>query len=157
MAPAAPPQQPITPTLPSAVSRSPPAHPQSHPPSALSLGLLPLPLPLLPAPVTRHPAGSDTVEHVALPVAKVKLADIVPYDGAPGGVYSKAVEELSGSLMRHNAVVIELGSEEAVVVKCALESARLCFKARAQCNGAGSGVTGWGKLGRGVYTYRAGR
>ncbi|XP_065021571.1 uncharacterized protein LOC135646200 isoform X2 [Musa acuminata AAA Group] len=158
MAPAAPPQQP-PPTLPSTVSRSPPAHPQSHPPSALSLGLLPLPLPLplLPAPVTRHPAGSDSVEHVAPPVAKVKLADIVPYEGAPGGVYSKAVEELSGSLMRHNAVVIELGSEEAVVVKCALESARMCFKARAQCNGAGSGVSGWGKLGRGVYTYRAGR
>ena len=59
----------------------------------------------------------------------------------------KAVEALSGSLMRYNAVVIEIGVEDSAVMRCALESVRMFFKARAQC----------GKLGRGFYTYRAGR
>ncbi|KAG6481205.1 uncharacterized protein LOC122017309 [Zingiber officinale] len=133
----------------------PPLSLHSHPSSSLSLGLHPLPL--LPAPAARHPSGHDSVEHVAPPVAKVKLEDIVPFEGVADGVYSKAVEELSGSLMRHNAVLIELGSDEAVILKCALDSARTCFKARAMCNGVGVGVHVCGKSGKGVYTYRAGR
>ena len=92
---------------------------------------------------------------MALPLARVRLCDIVPYDGAPVGPYVRAVEALSGSLMRHNAVVIELGSEDATLMRCGLESARLYFKARALnvCTGGGN----WGKGNRGVYMYRAGR
>ncbi|XP_010940316.1 uncharacterized protein [Elaeis guineensis] len=133
----------------SAAARSSPAPLQSHLPSPLSLGLLPLPPP--PSSTTRPPpSGLDLAE--SAPVARVRLADIAPYEGAPGAAYARAVELLSGSLMRHNAVVIELGSEEAVVVRCALESVRMYFKARARCSSGGGG-----KASRGVYIYRAGR
>lgn len=74
---------------------------------------------------------------------RVRLADILPYDGAPMAPYLRAVDALSASLMRHNAAVIELGSDDAALLRCALESARLYFRTR--------------KGGRGVYTYRAGR
>ena len=63
----------------------------------------------------------------------------------------RAVDALSGSLMRHNAAVIELGSEEASLMRCGLEAARLYFRSRSQ-NGVVKGYSG-----RGVYMYRAGR
>ncbi|KAL9423244.1 hypothetical protein AB3S75_035353 [Citrus x aurantiifolia] len=79
---------------------------------------------------------------------RVRLSDVAPYDGAPAGPYLKAVEALSGSLMRHNAAVIELGSEDAAIMRCGLEAARLYFRTKSQTVGKGS---------RGVYMYRAGR
>ncbi|XP_051122497.1 uncharacterized protein LOC127245563 [Andrographis paniculata] len=75
--------------------------------------------------------------------SRVRLSDILPYDGAPMGPYVKALDTLSTSLMRYNAAVIELGSDDAALLRCALESSRLYFRTR--------------KAGRGVYTYRAGR
>ncbi|PIN26833.1 hypothetical protein CDL12_00403 [Handroanthus impetiginosus] len=75
--------------------------------------------------------------------SRIRLSDILPYDGAPMGPYIGAVDALSTSLMRYNAAVIELGSDDAALLRCALESARLYFRTR--------------KGGRGVYTYRAGR
>lgn len=84
-------------------------------------------------------------------IARVRLSDIVPYDGAPAGPYLRAVEALSGSLMRHNAAVIELGSEDTALLRCGLEAARLYFRSRTQSGG------NLGKGGRGVYMYRAGR
>ncbi|KAF6160767.1 hypothetical protein GIB67_035968 [Kingdonia uniflora] len=113
--------------------------PTTAPP--LSLGLLP-PLPSI-AP------SNHSVDHETPPIARVRLCDIVPYDGALCGTYMKSVEALSGSLMRHNAAVIELGNEETALMRCGLESARMYFRAR-------SGGT-WGKQSRGVYMYRAGR
>lgn len=83
--------------------------------------------------------------------SRVRLSDISPYDGAPTAAYQKAVEALSGSLMRHNAAVIDLGSEDAAILRCGFESARLYFRTRAQSAGA------LGKGSRGVYVYRAGR
>ncbi|KAH0777825.1 hypothetical protein KY290_009236 [Solanum tuberosum] len=85
--------------------------------------------------------GSPSFEH-GLPLAQVKLSDIVPYDGAPVGPYLRAVEAFSVSLMRHNAAVIELGVKTRAV---------------AQNGGGGTGGAVLGKSGRGVYTYRAGR
>ncbi|KAL6551325.1 hypothetical protein OROMI_021813 [Orobanche minor] len=73
---------------------------------------------------------------------RIRLSDILPYDGALMSPYLRAVDSLSTSLMRHNAAVIELGSDDAALLRCALESARLYFRTR--------------KGGRGVYTYRAG-
>lgn len=73
---------------------------------------------------------------------------MAPYDGAPGGSYPRAVDALSGSLMRHNAAVIELGSEDAAILRCGLEAARLYFRTKSQTVGKGS---------RGLYIYRAGR
>lgn len=87
----------------------------------------------------------------APPLARVRLSDLIPYDGAPAGPYVRAVEALSGSLMRHNAAVIELGGEDTALMRCGLESARLYFRTRAQSGGSS------GKGGRGVYMYRAGR
>ncbi|XP_010935485.1 uncharacterized protein [Elaeis guineensis] len=138
----------------SAAARSSPVPLQSHLPSPLSLGLLLLP-PVPGSTPRLPPSGLDPAE--STPVARVRLADIAPYEGAPGAAYARAVEALSGSLMRHNASVIELGREEAVVVRCALESVRMYFKARAQCSSGGGGLVGWGKSSRGVYIYRAGR
>ncbi|KAK7264152.1 hypothetical protein RJT34_31756 [Clitoria ternatea] len=83
------------------------------------------------------------------PLARVRLSDIAPYDGAPAGPYLRAMETLSGSLLRHNAALIELGSEDTALIRCGLEGARLFFRSRAQL-GAGKGS-------RGVYMYRAGR
>ena len=167
----APASQPIP--LPSSTSslRSPSAAPlQSQLPSPLSLG----PAAPQPPPPSSHrqlPPSAIAVDHVvpiaaahpsgepaltmAVPLARVRLCDIVSYDGAPAGPYVRAVEALSGSLMRHNAAVIEVGSEDAALMRCGLESARLYFKARALSVGTGGG--NWGKGSRGVYMYRAGR
>ncbi|XP_059446182.1 uncharacterized protein LOC132177754 [Corylus avellana] len=84
------------------------------------------------------------------PLARVRLSDIAPYEGAPGGSYGRAVEVLAGSLMRHNAALIELGSGDAALMRCGLEAARLYFRSRAQQSVVGKGS-------RGVYMYRAGR
>ncbi|EXC33079.1 hypothetical protein L484_014958 [Morus notabilis] len=95
-----------------------------------------------------HPNG----EPVPSPLPRVRLSDISPFYGAPSGPYLRAVDALSGSLMRHNAAVIELGSDAAAVMRCGLEAARFYFRSgAAQQGGAG------GKGGRGVYMYRAGR
>ncbi|OAY75197.1 U-box domain-containing protein 62 [Ananas comosus] len=132
--PAAPPPPPPMPMSAPAPSRSPPppaAGPpplQSHLPSSLSLGLVPLHTPPRAPPPPPEPAA----EHAPPPLARVRLADIAPYEGAPGGAHQRAVEALSASLTRHNAAVIELGAEDAVVVRCALESARMYFRARAR-------------------------
>ncbi|CAN8268991.1 unnamed protein product [Cochlearia groenlandica] len=64
------------------------------------------------------------------PLARVRLSDIVPYEGAPSSSYGKAVEALSMSLIRHNASVIELCSEDAALMRCGLEAARLYFRTR---------------------------
>ena len=119
---------------PASSSKSPPTPLQS-----LSLGLLP------PSRTEHHDPIQIQTETAA--IGRVKLSDIAPFEGSPNGNYINAVEVLSGSLMRYNAVVIEIGVEESVVMRCALESVRMFFKAREQ----------YGKLGRGFYTYRAGR
>lgn len=89
-----------------------------------------------------HGLPSPSPLSLAAP-SRVRLADILPYDGAPMAPYLRAVDALSTSLTRHNAAIIELGSDDAALLRCALESARLYFRTR--------------KGGRGVYTYRAGR
>lgn len=99
------------------------------------------------APVAAAQSAADSAVAMACPLARVRLSDIAPYDGAPGGSYVRAVEALSGSLMRYNAAVIELENEAAALARCGLEAARLFFKSRAQSGGKG----------RGVYMYRAGR
>ncbi|KAK3031158.1 hypothetical protein RJ639_035181 [Escallonia herrerae] len=122
--------------------------------------LLPSPLSLAPRSALHHrqtPPPPPTSDHVIAdpaaspPLSRIRLSDIVPYDGAPAAPYVRAVEALSGSLTRYNAVLIELGSEDAALMRCGLESARLYFRTRVQ-SAAGS-VKG----SRGVYTYRAGR
>ncbi|PKA58732.1 U-box domain-containing protein 62 [Apostasia shenzhenica] len=155
-----PPTASSSPDVPAAVAaaavagaRSPPPTPvNSHLPSPLSLNLLLPPAQQLPP---RPPVPEQFQERIGA-VGRVRLADILPYDGTPGWEYHRAVEALSGSLTRYNAVVVELGNEDAVVMRCALESARMFFKTRAQCESSG-GFGYWGRSGRGFYTYRAGR
>lgn len=79
-------------------------------------------------------------------IGRVRLSDIVAYDGVPAASYSKAVEALSNSLTKHNAAIIELGSDDTAVLRCGLEAAKLFFRFRSR-NGHGGGV----------YVYRAGR
>uniref|UniRef100_A0A803L337 Uncharacterized protein n=1 Tax=Chenopodium quinoa TaxID=63459 RepID=A0A803L337_CHEQI len=71
------------------------------------------------------PLSSHRADH-AIPIssfhpdvilARVRVSDIAPYDGAPCGTYLKVVEALSRSLMRHNVAVLELGSNDASVLK----------------------------------------
>eukprot|EP00249_Psilotum_nudum_P020999 c27928_g3_i1 orf=306-2195(+) len=95
---------------------------------------------------------------------KIKLADILPEDGAPSPVYLRAVEGLSNSLARHSAVILELSTEDAALVRCALESSKLYFRTRAQSGGQPWGGAGWSKAtgyvsspSRDMYYYRAGR
>ncbi|KAJ9549215.1 hypothetical protein OSB04_021758 [Centaurea solstitialis] len=87
--------------------------------------------------------------------ARVRLSDLLPYDGAPSNCYVTAVEVLSESLTRCNAAVIEVGSEDEAVMRCGLESARLYFRVRAQTGGVNCSSSS--KSSRGVYMYRAGR
>ncbi|XP_024934293.1 uncharacterized protein LOC107429543 isoform X2 [Ziziphus jujuba] len=118
--------------------------PLPPPPPALATGdhaIRPLPI------AVAHP--EQTTVTMTCPLARVRLSEIAPYDGAPVGNYLRAVETLSGSLMRHNAAVIELGCDDAALMRCGLEAARLYFRSRAQ--------QGVGKGSRGVYMYRAGR
>ncbi|XP_010466153.1 PREDICTED: uncharacterized protein LOC104746391 [Camelina sativa] len=82
-------------------------------------------------------------------LARVRLSDILPYEGAPSPAYAKAVEALSVSLMRYNASVIELGSEDTALMRCGLEAARLYFRTRS--------LNVSGKGNRGLSMYRAGR
>ncbi|KAJ4886960.1 RING/U-box superfamily protein [Raphanus sativus] len=82
------------------------------------------------------------------PLARVRLSDLLPYEGAPSPSYARAVEDLSSSLMRYNASVIELGSEDAALMRCGLEAARLYFRTRNSVSG---------KANRGLSMYRAGR
>lgn len=105
-----------------------------------------------------HPSGEPAAAAplMACPLARVRLSDIAPYDGAPGGSYVRAVEALAGSLMRHNAAVIELGTEDAALMRCGLEAARLYFRTRAQQQQQQQ-QTVVAKGSRGVYMYRAGR
>ncbi|THF96237.1 hypothetical protein TEA_010172 [Camellia sinensis var. sinensis] len=141
----APPPPPPT----SLITRPPPPPPPpssaAATPSPLSLG--PVPPPSAAVAIDHH--ANPSCEPVAAPpLARVRLADMVAYDGTLTRTYVKAVEALSGSLMRHNAAIIELGSEDAALMRCGLEAARLYFRTRAQNSGKGS---------RGVYIYRAGR
>ncbi|CAJ1933785.1 unnamed protein product [Sphenostylis stenocarpa] len=110
--------------------------------------------PLRQPPLSSHPVPVTAVEPAltavpTCPLVRVRLSDIAPYDGAPAGPYLKAMEALCGSLLRHNAALIELGSEDTALMRCGLEGARLFFRSRAQL--------GVGKGSRGVYMYRAGR
>lgn len=108
-------------------------------------------------------AGPAQAQDSAGPVlSRVKLSDILPYDGSPVGPYVRAVEALSGSLMRHNAAVIEVGCNDGALLRCGLESARFFFRTRAavvQSGGGGGGnAGGWNKgSSSGVYIYRPGR
>lgn len=109
-------------------------------------------------------AGTAKVQDSAGPVlSRVKLSDILPYDGSPVGPYVRAVEALSGSLMRHNAAVIEVGCEGGALLRCGLESARFFFRTRAavaQSGGGGGGgnAGGWNRgSSSGLYVYRPGR
>ncbi|XP_042509081.1 uncharacterized protein LOC122084707 isoform X2 [Macadamia integrifolia] len=152
-------------------SNNPPSSSSMRSPSSslqsqqLSLGLLSLPPSTsgVAAPPDHHVMGPEPIAiaqplqepTVAIaPVARIRLSDIIPYDGAPVGTYSRSVEALSGSITRHNAAVIELGSEESALMRCALESARLYFRMGAQSRSSGGS---WGKASRGVYIYRGGR
>lgn len=105
--------------------------------------------PVLPI-ATTHPSGEHALTAPpTCPLPRVRLSDIALYDGAPAGSYVRAVEVLSGSLMRHNAALIELGCEDTALMRCGLEGSRLFFRSRAHLGG--------GKASRGVHMYRAGR
>lgn len=81
-----------------------------------------------------------------LPLLRVRLADLVASDGAPTSTYLRAVEALSGSLTKHNAAIIELGTEDAALMRCGLEAARFYFRTKSAHVSSGS---------KGVYIYRA--
>jgi len=74
------------------------------------------------------------------PLARVRLDDLAPFDGASTPAYARAVDAVAASLTRHGAAAAELPAADAAVVRCALESARGFFRARP-----------------GLYVYRAGR
>ncbi|XP_010533346.1 PREDICTED: uncharacterized protein LOC104809148 [Tarenaya hassleriana] len=104
-------------------------------------------------PVTPISAANPSSEAMLVmsgsPLARVRLCDIMLYDGASSLAYIRAVEALSGSLMRYNASVIELGSEDAALMRCGLEAASLFFRTRGQ--------TLVGKGSHNLCMYRAGR
>ncbi|KAL2634972.1 hypothetical protein R1flu_006451 [Riccia fluitans] len=109
--------------------------------------------------VNAVPSPSDG----SMTLTRVKLVDMLPEDGAPSGVYTRTVENLTASLIRHNAAIIELSGEDAALVRCALESAKLYFRSRVNSGGQVQSWNGPDKFGgyvgassRGLYFYRAG-
>ncbi|XP_025805798.1 uncharacterized protein LOC112884581 isoform X2 [Panicum hallii] len=74
------------------------------------------------------------------PLARVRLDDLAPFDGASTPAYASAVDAIAESLTRHSAATVELPAADAAIVRCGLESARAFFRARP-----------------GLYVYRAGR
>uniref|UniRef100_A0ACD5TC84 Uncharacterized protein n=2 Tax=Avena sativa TaxID=4498 RepID=A0ACD5TC84_AVESA len=76
----------------------------------------------------------------SLPLARVRLEDVAPHDGAAAPAYARAVGALVASLARRGAAVLDLPAADAAVVRCALESARAFFRGRPA-----------------AYLYRAGR
>ncbi|CAH2053268.1 unnamed protein product [Thlaspi arvense] len=118
----------------------------------VSAGLSKSPLshPITVTPISAaYPSGDPLPTMPGSPLARVRLSEILPYEGAPSPAYGKAVEALSVSLMRYNASVIELGSHDAALMRCGLEAARLYFRTRT-LNVSGKGS-------RGLSMYRAGR
>nr|PNR51614.1 hypothetical protein PHYPA_010801 [Physcomitrium patens] len=98
-----------------------------------------------------------------LGIVRIKLQDILPEDGAASAAYTRAVEKLSLSLARNNAAIIQLSSEDAALVRCGLESAKLYFRSRCR-NASLWNSSVWLKLSgylaapaRDMYFYRAGR
>ncbi|KAI3421641.1 uncharacterized protein J3R85_011992 [Psidium guajava] len=148
--PSNPPPPPPPPPSTSPLKRSPATTPPSLAPlsSAVHRRDAIGPLPPLGA---AHPPPPGAEAALSSAMARVRLSDIAPYDGAPAGPYLKAVEALSGSLTRHNAAVIELGPEDAALMRCGLEAAKLYLRTRSQAPAVGKGSP------RGVYLYRAGR
>lgn len=61
-------------------------------------------------------------------IARVRFSDIDPYEGASSGVYTRAVETLCCSLVRHNAAVIELPHHDSAIIRCGLEATRSFFR-----------------------------
>ncbi|KAM7271758.1 hypothetical protein ACFE04_030972 [Oxalis oulophora] len=107
---------------------------------------------------TTLPPPLDHASSTSEVLARVRLSDLTGYDGAPAGNYVKAVETLSSSLMRCNAVVVELGSEDAAIMRCGLEAARLYFRSKQNSiSVSNSSSVSVAKGSRGVYMYRAGR
>jgi hypothetical protein len=78
--------------------------------------------------------------HPPSPLARVRLEDVVPHDGAAAPAYAHAVGALDASLALRGAAVLELPAADAAVVRCALESTRAFFRGRPA-----------------AYLYRAGR
>lgn len=145
--------QPINPqsslrSPPPTVAATPTQSPISHAPGPTPHREPPLDHALVP--ITAALRLAEPMALMASPLARVRLSDITPYEGAPGGPYGRAVEALAGSLMRHNAAVIELGCGDEALMRCGLEAARLYFRSKVQQSVAGKGS-------RGVYMYRAGR
>ncbi|VVA98268.1 unnamed protein product [Arabis nemorensis] len=129
-----------------------PITPSSFNAADVSTGLTKSPLshPITVTPISAaYPSGDPMLMMSGSPLARVRLSDILPYEGAPSPAYSKAVEALSVSLMRYNASVIELGSEDVALMRCGLEAARLYFRTRS--------LNVSGKGNRGLSLYRAGR
>ncbi|EFJ08431.1 hypothetical protein SELMODRAFT_272139 [Selaginella moellendorffii] len=92
---------------------------------------------------------------------RVKLADMLPEEGEPSPVYLKAVDAVSTSLARANAVIIELSSEDAKLVRCALQSAKLylrnCVHTTTTTHAWGSSDWNKSTACRDSFVYKAGR
>lgn len=107
-------------------------------------------------------SASENGEDEILQLARVKLGELLPEDGAAPGVYIRAVEKLSLSLTRNNAAIIELNEEDAALLRCALDSAKLYFRSRPRSSLWNP--TDWAKLSgylaaptKEMYFYRVGR
>ena len=113
------------------------------------------------------PSDSDTVKEndkaslTPAGLSKLKFTELADIHSAPSAQYFRAVHNLSTSLSRYNAAVIQLSHEDATLVRCALASARLYFRKQA---GAGSVSGDWTKNGghlaspgKSMYIFQAGR
>lgn len=110
----------------------------------------------------QHSANGDGGAST-LGLARIKLHEILPEDGAASAGYIRAVEKLSLSLARNNAAIIQLNPEDAAIVHCALESAKLYFRTRSH-SASFWNSSDWLKLSgylaapaKDMYFYRAGR
>lgn len=112
---------------------------------------------------TVYPLPSSLEPTNCLP--RIKLSEMLPEDGAASFEYTKTIDDLWNSLARHGAAIIELSAEDAALVRCALESAKLYFRTRAPSLSSpapspqpSSKFTGYiGSSSKEMFYYRAGR
>nr|CAD1842594.1 unnamed protein product [Ananas comosus var. bracteatus] len=124
------------------------------PPSSLSLGLVPLHTPPAPHPSAGACGGARAAAAAA--AAASGEGEARRHRAVRGGARWGLPAGGGGALGVADAPQRRgdrARGDDAVVVRCALESARMYFRARAQCGGD----VGSAKPGRGVYIYRAGR
>ncbi|KAH7276803.1 hypothetical protein KP509_39G022700 [Ceratopteris richardii] len=119
------------------------------------------------SPITQTASVSNSVYPSTLweCLPRIKISEIIPEDGAPSVEYLKSIDALWDCLTTHGAAVLETCPEDAALLRCALESAKIHFRTNHNRSISPPGLSqtmsqfmGYiGSSSKEMYYYRAGR